>query len=211
MNRLEIEWRHLDKDGKTCDRCSDTEGTVRAACADLAKELEPKGWEVSFKETLLTDEDISESNSIYFNGIAIEKLLPDTHKSENCCASCGELLGSPAMCRTLERNGQTFETIPAAMIVEAAHRFIEIQTKQRSAKMDIKILGPGCPKCQQTEKVVKEAVAELGVAADVEKVTDVMKIAGYGVFGTPAVVVDGEVKSVGKIPSKEDVKSWLKK
>ena len=45
----------------------------------------------------------------------------------------------------------------------------------------------------------------------VEKVTDVMKIAGYGVLGTPAVVVDGEVKSVGKIPSKEDIKSWIGK
>jgi small redox-active disulfide protein 2 len=77
--------------------------------------------------------------------------------------------------------------------------------------MEIKVLGPGCPKCRKTEKVVKEALAESGVAADVEKVTDVMKIAGYGVLGTPAVVVDGEVKSVGKIPSKEDVKSWLRK
>jgi len=77
--------------------------------------------------------------------------------------------------------------------------------------MEIKVLGSGCPKCQQTERVVKEAAAETGVAAVVEKVTDVMKIAGYGVFGTPAVVVDGEVKCVGKVPSKEDVKSWLKK
>lgn len=77
--------------------------------------------------------------------------------------------------------------------------------------MEIKILGPGCPKCQQTEKVVKEAVAEAGVSADIEKVTDAMKIAGYGVFGTPAVVVDGDVKAVGKIPSKEDVKAWIQK
>jgi small redox-active disulfide protein 2 len=61
------------------------------------------------------------------------------------------------------------------------------------------------------DEVVKEAVAESGVSADVEKVTDVMKIAGYGVFGTPAVVVDSEVKSVGKIPNKEDVKSWIGK
>ena len=75
--------------------------------------------------------------------------------------------------------------------------------------MDIKVLGPGCAKCQQTEKIVKEAVAEAGVSATVEKVTDLMKIAGYGVFGTPAVVVDGEVKCVGKIPTKEDVKGWL--
>lgn len=76
--------------------------------------------------------------------------------------------------------------------------------------MEIKVLGPGCPKCQQTEKIVKEAVAEAGVSANVEKVTDLMKIAGYGVFGTPAVVVDGEVKSVGKIPTKADVVKWIK-
>lgn len=77
--------------------------------------------------------------------------------------------------------------------------------------MDIKVLGPGCPKCQQAEKVIKEAVAEAGVNARIEKVTDTMEIAGYGVFGTPAVVIDGEVKSVGKIPGKADVKKWISK
>ena len=76
--------------------------------------------------------------------------------------------------------------------------------------MEIKILGPGCPKCGQTEKIVREAVAETGVDAQIEKVTDFMKIAGYGVFGTPAVVIDGEVKSVGKVPGKDEVKGWLK-
>ena len=76
--------------------------------------------------------------------------------------------------------------------------------------MDIKVLGPGCPKCQQTEKIVKDAVAESGIEVTVEKVTDVMEIAGYGVFGTPAVVVDGEVKSVGKIPKKQDVLGWIR-
>ena len=75
--------------------------------------------------------------------------------------------------------------------------------------MDIKVLGPGCQKCQQTENIVKEAVAEAGIDANVEKVTDAMEIAGYGVFGTPAVVVDGEVKSVGKIPKKQDVMGWI--
>ena len=75
--------------------------------------------------------------------------------------------------------------------------------------MDIKVLGPGCPKCKKTEELVKEAVTESGVDAQVEKVTDTMKIAGYGVFGTPSVVVDGEVKCVGKIPSKEEIKSWI--
>jgi small redox-active disulfide protein 2 len=77
-------------------------------------------------------------------------------------------------------------------------------------KMEIKVLGPGCAKCLQTEKIVREAVVEADIAAHIEKVTDVMKIAGYGVFGTPAVVVDGEVKSVSKIPKKEEVLAWIK-
>jgi small redox-active disulfide protein 2 len=77
--------------------------------------------------------------------------------------------------------------------------------------MDIKVLGPGCPRCQQTEKIIREAVAEAGAEANVEKITDTMEIAGYGVMGTPAVVIDGEVKSVGKIPEKEDVKTWIQK
>jgi small redox-active disulfide protein 2 len=77
--------------------------------------------------------------------------------------------------------------------------------------MEIKVLGPGCPRCQQTEKNVKEAVSESGVDADVEKVKDTLKIASYGVFGTPAVIVDGEVKSVGKIPTKDEIKGWITK
>jgi small redox-active disulfide protein 2 len=75
--------------------------------------------------------------------------------------------------------------------------------------MDIKVLGPGCPKCQKTKKNVKEAVTESGVDAKVEKVTDLLEIAKYGVFGTPAVVVDGQVKSVGKIPTKDEIKRWM--
>ena len=77
--------------------------------------------------------------------------------------------------------------------------------------MEVKILGPGCPRCQQTKKSVKEALAEAGVGANVEHVSDLMQIAKYGVFGTPAVVIDGEVKSVGKIPSVGEIKKWLQK
>ena len=75
--------------------------------------------------------------------------------------------------------------------------------------MEIKVLGPGCAKCTQAEKVVKEVVAASGVQASVEKVTDIMEIAGYGVVVTPAVVVDGDVKCVGKVPTSEMVKSWI--
>jgi len=77
--------------------------------------------------------------------------------------------------------------------------------------MDIKVLGPGCPKCDQTAKLVKDVVTETGVDAQVEKVTNALEIAGYGVFGTPAVVVDGEVRCVGKIPQKQEVLGWIGK
>nr|HID59650.1 thioredoxin family protein [Desulfobacterales bacterium] len=77
--------------------------------------------------------------------------------------------------------------------------------------MEIKVLGPGCPKCEQTERQIREVVADARLDAEIEKVTDVVEIAKYGVFGTPAVVIDGEVKSVGKIPNKEEVKAWLEK
>jgi len=77
--------------------------------------------------------------------------------------------------------------------------------------MKIKILGPGCTRCQQTGKLVRETVAEAGVAAEIEEVTTLTEIAKYGVFGTPAVVIDEEVKSVGKIPKKEEILKWIKK
>jgi len=75
--------------------------------------------------------------------------------------------------------------------------------------MVIKVLGPGCTKCHETEKIVREVVAEASSNASVEKVSDFQEIAKLGVFSTPAVVVDGVVKCVGKVPSKNDVKSWI--
>lgn len=75
--------------------------------------------------------------------------------------------------------------------------------------MEIRVLGPGCAKCEKTEKIVREAVEAAGIDAKVEKVTDMMEIAGYRVFNTPAVVVDGEVKLSGKVPKKKDVLAWI--
>jgi small redox-active disulfide protein 2 len=77
--------------------------------------------------------------------------------------------------------------------------------------MEIKVLGPGCAKCNKTEKLVKEVIKETGVDATVEKVTDMMQIASYGIFSTPSVIIDGEVKCSGKVPKVKDIKSWMNK
>lgn len=75
--------------------------------------------------------------------------------------------------------------------------------------MEIRILGPGCPRCQEVEKRTIDVLAEMNIAADVQKVTDLMKIAEYKVLATPALVINGKVKCSGKIPSKEDIKKWI--
>ena len=76
--------------------------------------------------------------------------------------------------------------------------------------MDIKVCGPGCAKCHEAERLVKEAVEEAKIEATIEKVTDFNAIAGYGVFSTPAVIINGQVKCVGKVPSKKDILEWLR-
>ena len=76
--------------------------------------------------------------------------------------------------------------------------------------MKIQILGPGCPRCKQTETNAREAVKNLGLDAEVEKITDINKIADFGVMATPALAVDGDIKFSGKIPSVEEIEKILK-
>jgi small redox-active disulfide protein 2 len=75
--------------------------------------------------------------------------------------------------------------------------------------MKIKVCGPGCASCEQAQKVVEAAVAAKGVDATVTKVTDFQEIAKLGIFSTPAVVVDGEVKCVGRAPQQAEVEEWI--
>lgn len=76
--------------------------------------------------------------------------------------------------------------------------------------MLIKILGSGCAKCNRLEQLTREAVAELGLAADFEHVRDMDQIMAYPVMTTPALVVDEQVKVAGRIPSKEELLGWLR-
>jgi small redox-active disulfide protein 2 len=73
----------------------------------------------------------------------------------------------------------------------------------------ILVLGPGCPKCEKLKKDVESVVQELGLEAEIGKVTDISEMMQYGVMSTPALVVDGEVKVVGKAPSVAELKKML--
>ena len=75
--------------------------------------------------------------------------------------------------------------------------------------VEIKVLGPGCARCNQLEQDLMVVMSEMGMPADIEHVTDIAEIGSYGVMGTPALVINREVKAVGSIPPKPKLKQWL--
>lgn len=75
--------------------------------------------------------------------------------------------------------------------------------------INIKVLGTGCPKCNSLEKLTRKAVNESGIDAEIEKVEDIMKIMEYGIMKTPALVINGEVKISGRLPSEKELKEFL--
>jgi len=77
--------------------------------------------------------------------------------------------------------------------------------------MNIKVLGTGCPKCKSLEQATRSAVADMGISADIEKVEDIVKIMGYGVMQTPALVINEKVAISGRVPSVAEIKEVLTK
>jgi len=80
---------------------------------------------------------------------------------------------------------------------------------EKGSYLEIKILGPGCMQCDKLEREVMSVLAELSLPADLEHVKDIHKFKEYGVFGTPTLIINGEVKSVGRLPLKSEIKKWV--
>ncbi len=78
-----------------------------------------------------------------------------------------------------------------------------------SSGVEIKVLGQGCPQCDRLEADVMDILEEINLSADLEHVRDIKEIAGYGVMGTPALIINGKVMCKGKVPSKGKLKKWL--
>lgn len=74
----------------------------------------------------------------------------------------------------------------------------------------IQVFGPGCARCKQTEQLVRNALKDLGLEAEVVKVSDYQAMAAAGVIATPAVAIDGAIKVSGRIPTLAEIKGWLK-
>ena len=76
--------------------------------------------------------------------------------------------------------------------------------------LSIKILGPGCANCRKLEEIAREAVAALGVAAEIDKVTDMQQIIAYDVLKTPGLVINEKLVSSGRIPTPQSVAEWIR-
>lgn len=76
--------------------------------------------------------------------------------------------------------------------------------------MKLQVYGTGCAKCNMLEKAAKEAVKEMGVNAEIVKVSDINDIVDAGILATPGFAVDGEVKAMGRVPTNDEIKKWIK-
>ena len=75
--------------------------------------------------------------------------------------------------------------------------------------VEIKVLGPGCPRCEQIEQTLMTLIAEMKIEADLDHVRDPLEISKYGIMSMPALVINGEIKATGGVPPKEKLKIWL--
>lgn len=82
-------------------------------------------------------------------------------------------------------------------------------TEEAPKQLEIKILGPGCANCDRLETEVMEAVSELDLPAGIDHVRDIREIGSYGVMGSPALIINGKVKAVGRVPMKSEIRKWL--
>jgi len=76
--------------------------------------------------------------------------------------------------------------------------------------LSIKVLGPGCANCRKLEEIAREAVASLGVEAEISKVTDMQQIIAYDVLKTPGLVINEKLVSSGRIPTPQSVAEWIR-
>jgi hypothetical protein len=145
MKKLIIEWKHLDVEGETCERCYDTGENLTQEVKRLNRTLQPQGIEVEMIETRLDDTEIPQSNIILFNGVSIEDIL-NIEVSKNYCDSCSNLLGTDIYCRTVKYEGDEYEDIPAKAIRQAAFKVlgIEPKTKAPASSCGCGCSGSGC-------------------------------------------------------------------
>jgi small redox-active disulfide protein 2 len=117
----------------------------------------------------------------------------------------------------MTRLGKSSYIIPSARAAYEAAFFREYKKfigepmpEDPTGGIQIKVLGPGCPDCERLERDLMTVMTELNLPADLDHVRDLKEIACYGVMGNPALVINGKVVAAGRVPSKNQLKEWLR-
>ena len=95
-------------------------------------------------------------------------------------------------------------------LFKAYRRYLGEKVEEEIEGLEIKILGPGCARCDKLEQNVRSLLTEMNIPAEVRHVRDLTAIAEYGVMGTPALVVNNVVKSTGRVPRKDEMVTWIR-
>ena len=132
MKALIIEWKHLDVEGETCDRCSHTGASLVEEIRLLNSKLEARGVQLKLKETKLDKGMVHDSNLILINDIPIEKII-DIKVVDNYCKSCSDLVGSDTYCRAVHYKGKRFDDVPRIAIREAVAKSLGLRIRKRKA------------------------------------------------------------------------------
>jgi len=125
------------------------------------------------------------------NEVELEKFLLDKTKEKNFIPARAEGEYAKALLREFKR-------------------FLGEKVEEEGSGLQVRVLGLGCVNCRKLEQETMAALAELNLAADFDHVQDIREIGKYGVLGTPALVINGKVKSVGRVPPRKQIIEWLK-
>ncbi len=158
------------------------------------------------------DHSLINVNGIKVGIMGLKQTLEEAYAQYGTSFSDQEL-GAELLARLKKNN-----YIPAKAEQEHAQAFVReykkfagLPVQEKRSGLEIKVFGPGCTQCDQLEQQIFQVLSELNMTADVEHVRDVKEIAKAGIMGSPGLMINGEVVAVGKVPSKEKLKSMLQK
>ena len=160
MTPLVVEWRRLAVEGETCERCEATGENVRAAVEAMGPVLAAQGITLELREVELPPEEIAHSNKVLIDGTLVEDLVGGTAAVSDC-PSCGDLVGAPCSCRTVEVAGQVLEELPEAMIAAA----IMTAADRRSGASCCAVPAPSTSCCSPAAAPASSCCAEPKPAA----------------------------------------------
>ncbi|MCF8105554.1 MAG: thioredoxin family protein [Desulfohalobiaceae bacterium] len=144
--------------------------------------------------------------------MGLKQALEETYEQYGTSFS-DEELGTDLLARLKKKNyiPEKAEQGHARAFVREYKKLAGLPVQEERSGLEIKVFGPGCARCDQLEQQIFQVLSELNLTADVEHVRDAREIAKAGIMGSPGLMINGEVVAVGKVPSKEKLKSMLQK